>query len=268
VLRDQVLAVAGDPADFGGLEPDADILRAGLAQSQHYLPYVTEGRIVVRPGVARIDGSTVVYDDGRRDEIDVVVLATGYDIDLPYLSDEVRRVANVDDSHADLYHRTFHPALPGLAFVGQFVLVGPYFPVLELQARWVSLVWSGAATLPSPDAMHAAIARFRVEKHIAPHDLHHALAGLLASEIGVAPELAARPDLVRDLVFGPLVAARYLLDGPGAHPKADALFRDALASLGSPRVDAAPEQIEALAAFADALGDDDLRDAVAILRRS
>ena len=36
------------------------------------------------------------------------------------------------------------PDLPGLGVIGQFLLQGPYWPLLELQARWIMGVFSGA----------------------------------------------------------------------------------------------------------------------------
>lgn len=39
---------------------------------------IRRGQIAVRPGVARFDGDSVVFDDGRRESFAAVVLATGY----------------------------------------------------------------------------------------------------------------------------------------------------------------------------------------------
>ena len=51
---------------------------------------------------------------------------------------------DLDATHIDLHLRTFHPALPGLAFAGLWDQAGPYFPPIELQARWIAYTWSGA----------------------------------------------------------------------------------------------------------------------------
>ena len=267
-LREQVLAVAGDPASFGGLVPGDDILAAGLSQSQHYLAHVTEGRITVRPGAQAINGTTVTFTDGTTAEVDAVICATGYELDLPYLDDEIRAVAGADDEHVELYQRTFHPDLPGLGFVGQYVLVGPYFPILELQARWLAHVWSGRQALPSVDDMRAGVAEFAALKSIVPTDIHHALAGSLAAEIGVSPDVAARPELTRSLIFGPPVPARYLLDGPGASTAGETLYREALAAFGPVTAEPLSEQqLAGLEMVAEVLDDDGLRAAARTLRQ-
>jgi cation diffusion facilitator CzcD-associated flavoprotein CzcO len=252
-MRQAVLAEAGDPARYGGLAVDPQSPPA-LSQSQEYLAHVAEGRIAVRPGVESAEGETVRFADGSQTDVDVVICATGYDLHLPYLADDVRTVLRPDDTHLDLHARTFHPDLPGLAFLGQFALVGPYLPILELQARWAAGVWSGALPGPSRQQMRAGISAHRAMRALMPVDIYHALAGLLAGELGVEPDPAAWPQHSQGLLFGPLAPARYRLQGPGAQPGAEARFRVALAELG-PLPPVPAEQLNALAMVADALKD-------------
>ena len=137
VLRERVLRVAGDPVDFGAPQPDPDILVAGLSLCQGYLALVGERRILCRPGIDSADRMSVTYSDGTRDRVEAIICATGYDLDLPYLAPEVRHLLGPE---LDLYHRTLHPDLPGFGVVGQFLLQGPYFPLLELHpaGSWAS----------------------------------------------------------------------------------------------------------------------------------
>ena len=46
--------VAGNPVDFGGLEPDADIMVAGHSLAQNYLQLVAEGQITCRPAIVSV----------------------------------------------------------------------------------------------------------------------------------------------------------------------------------------------------------------------
>ena len=57
--------------------------------------------------------------------------------------------------HLDADRYTFHPDLPGLAFVGMWDQSGGYFVPLELQARWIAYTWGGAV----PATSEAASAR-------------------------------------------------------------------------------------------------------------
>jgi dimethylaniline monooxygenase (N-oxide forming) len=193
-LRAQLERAAGDPAAVGGLTPHPDLLAAGLSQSQHYLPIVGEGRIVVRPEITAVDGDVVRFGDGSEAIVDAVVLATGYSPELPYLADQPRGLDAL----------TFDADRPGLAVVGQFIVHGPALPVLELQARFLAAVWAGERVVadcpPLPDL---------------PHYPHHALAETFAAGAGALPDEAEHPELVDALRFGPMLPERYRLGESG-----------------------------------------------------
>ena len=244
MVRERVLRVAGNPADFGAPEPDRNFLVAGHSLCQDYLHQVRAGAITCRPAIESVDGDRVTFTDGSVERVDAIVCATGYRLDLPYLSDEVWAQLGPD---LRLHRRTLHPDLPRLAFIGQFALQGPYLPLLELQARWVAGVWSGA--LPSPDERAA-----RADIAVPPPaiDAHNVLAVLLSEAAGVSPDLRTHPDLAEALLLGPMLPPRYRLDGPGACSDAAALFAAQLTT--SPR---APVERDDLAALAD-LGMTDL----------
>jgi hypothetical protein len=239
LLRERVVRVAGHPADYGAPAPDADILLAGTSLCQDYLAQVRAGDITCRPGIAAVDGREVSFVDGTSATVDVIVCATGYLLDVPYLSREVWSLTGPD---LRLHERTLHPDLPGLGVIGQFALQGPYLPLLELQARWIVGIWCGEIRQPSDQAMRAGIAV------AAPAlDFHHLLALRLAAAAGVAPDLDAHPDLVEPLLFGPMLPPRYRLDGPGSSVQAATWFREQLAS--SPRPPVEPDDVAALPAL-------------------
>jgi cation diffusion facilitator CzcD-associated flavoprotein CzcO len=192
-LRAQLEAAAGDPSVVGGLRPHPDLLAAGLAQSQHYLPLVAEGRIAARPGILGVADDVVRFADGTEAQVDAVVLATGYAPELPYLAAQPGGLAAL----------TFDARRPGLALVGQYVVHGPAFPVLELQARFLAAVWAGERAIadcpPLPDL---------------PHFPHHLLAEVFAAGAGVLPDEHAHPELLEALRFGPMLPERYRLGDP------------------------------------------------------
>jgi dimethylaniline monooxygenase (N-oxide forming) len=238
-VRDRVLRVAGNPAAFGAPEPHGDILTAGLSLCQDYLAQVADGSIVCRPAIAAIDDRTVTFIDGSSETVDAIVCATGYDLDIPYLPDDVWTVLGADLA---LYQRTLHPDLPGFGFIGQFLAQGPYFPLLELQARWIVATWAGDVAPPDETQMRVTLVEPRP-----PLDAHNALAMTLADELGVAPDLLARPELTEALLFGPLLPPRYRLNGPGASGNAAEWFTAQLAA--SPRAPVDPADVAALRRF-------------------
>jgi hypothetical protein len=226
--------VAGDPSVFGAPAPDPDLRVAGLSLCQDYLAQVRDRSIDCRPGIASVEDREVTFTDGSTATVDAIVCATGYDVDVPYL----------DDPPFGLYQRTFDPDRPGLGVVGQFLAQGPYLPLLELQARWVVAVWSGAVELPDDAQMRHAIVQPRP-----PLDAHNAFALTLSEALGVSPDAADWPDIAEPLLFGPMLPPRYRLSGPGALPDASARFAEQLAA--SPGAPVDPIDVEALRAFND-----------------
>jgi hypothetical protein len=238
-LRERIVRLSGHPADFGAPAPDDDLLVAGHSLCQDYLAQVQRGEIVCRPAIAGVTGRTVTFTDGSEETADVLICATGYELDIPYLSVDVWRTIGAQFA---LHHRTLHPRLPGLALIGQFALQGPYFPLLELQARWVVGVWAGGLPAPVPAAMAASLATPPPAV-----DSHHVLALTLAEQAGVAPDLQAQPELTEALLFGPMLPPRYRLRGPGARPDAAEVLH--MQAMSSPRARVEPDDVALLPAL-------------------
>ncbi|XKM39249.1 hypothetical protein A4U53_023585 [Rhizobium ruizarguesonis] len=193
---------------------------AGISQSQGFLPAVAEGRIAVTPWMERVDGHTVWFRDGTSVNVDAILFGTGYRLSMPWLSEDIIRTIRLDGYGADLHDHTFHPDLPGLAFLGLFDLIGPAFPVLELQARWVAQCFGSSQLLPARAAMYVGVERSRATRSGPINLPMHVAALTFARNAGVEPDLTAWPDLERALLFGPLSPISFRLQGPDALPDA------------------------------------------------
>jgi dimethylaniline monooxygenase (N-oxide forming) len=255
-LKRKVLDVSGHPSQYGAPSPDENILVAEITLCQNWLAYVAEGRIRCRPALVGVRGRTVVFADGGEEEADAIVTATGYDLSLPFLPEVVRHILNADSTGFDLYLHTFHPDLPGLAFIGHYILIGPYAPCVELQARWIAMIWAGVRKLPPRDQMGRGIENWRDMRQTTPTLLLPPLAVALSQEAGVAPNLAARPEITRHLLFGPLAPAQFRLDGHGRRADALELYKQAIGAFGG---DTSPvptaEELRELRMLVGALGD-------------
>jgi len=113
--------------------------------SEGFIPALQEGRIEVRPGLREFDGSTVRFTDGSETEADVIVWATGYQLDFPFFSEETLGGPAGDLS---LYQRIAHPAHDGLFFVGICSVMCSLWPLAEQQSRWIARHLSGGFALP------------------------------------------------------------------------------------------------------------------------
>lgn len=232
MLKALVLEAGGSPEQYGAPKPAASILDAGLTLSQHYLPLVAEGRIEVRPWFDRVEGKQVRFRDGRVESFDGILFGTGFELRLPFLSEPIRRTLKLDAQRLELYKHTFHPELPGLAFVGLWDQAGPYFPPLELQARWLAYAWSGAIASPTPEEMHLGLAERRAHGGEPQKTKMNLMALLFARAAGVEPEPQRWPELRRALLFGPLAPVSFRLQGRDALPDAATRFASEAMAFG------------------------------------
>lgn len=216
-FKEFIVRTCGTPQQWGALPADEDPLVAGITQNQFFLPLVAEGRIISKPWIRCIADQRVTFEDGSSEDVDAILLATGFRLHLPILSPAIRELVGADGPALRLYHHTFHPQLPGLAFLGIFHQGGPNWPPLELQARWISYVWSGACAVPDPVAMAREIAELQPSE--APLRMDERCVDF-ARQAGVEPDLEQWPELRRALMFGPLSPISFRLSGPDALPEA------------------------------------------------
>ena len=232
-MKDMVVKSCGSPEQFGAPKPDDNIFAAGLTQSQNYLALVAEGRIRPQTWIKRIDGRVVHFEDGSSETVDAIIFGTGFRLSLPFLSETISASLELDGAQIGLCDHTLHPDLDGLAFVGLYPLIGPYLPVLELQARWLAYLWAGLRPMPSLEAMKQGVAMTQARRG-GPQDVPmHVLAGLFAANAGVEPDPAAWPELERALWFGPLSPSSFRLSGPDAEPDAPRRTAAAAAAFGA-----------------------------------
>ncbi|WP_123024310.1 flavin-containing monooxygenase [Mycolicibacterium stellerae] len=229
-LKEIVLEAGGSPEQYGAPAPDPSLFAAGVTLAQQYLPLVAEGRITVRPWLESVDGKTVTFTDGSTDAFDGILFGTGFELDLPFLDDQIRSVVGLDTVHLDADRYTFHPDLPGLAFVGMWDQSGGYFVPLELQARWVAYTWGGVIPEPGDGELRSAVDAYRARRGTSQKSRMNLVALSFARAAGVEPNPDDWPHLRRALLFGPLAPSCFRLQGPDALPDAPARFaRDAAA---------------------------------------
>ena len=262
-FQDWILGAFGSPEQFGALKPAGNFLTVGRALSQHFLPLVAEGRIAVKPWISEVQGRKVRFDDESGEEFDAIIFGTGFELSIPFLDPTIAKVLDLDAQHADLYKFTFHPDLAGLAFLGLWEQSGPYFPPLELQARWITYVWKGITSLPTRDQMNAGIAVYREARGKSQLQAMHLMALVFAREANVEPDLKAWPQLARALLFGPLSAISFRLSGPDCLPNAaERIAAEARALRTVASSTFTSEQVAQLRALAAARNDPDFSEFV------
>ena len=128
---------------------------------------------------------------------------------------------------------TFHPDLPGLAFVGMWDQSGGYFVPLELQARWIAYTWGGTIPEATDAERRSAIEAYRARRGMSQKSRMNLVALTFARAAAVEPDLDNWPELHRALLFGPLAPSCFRLEGPDALPDAPARFASDAAAFGA-----------------------------------
>ena len=213
-MQDYILRVFGNPEQFGAFKPAGDFLTVGRALTQHFLPLVAEGRIAVKPWIREVQGRNIRFSDETWEEFDAIILGTGFELSIPFLSPTISDILDLDALHADLYKFTFHPDLPALlslVFGNKRDLI-----FLHWNYRLAGSLTSGAEYDPFPPGVRwmLAIAAYRDARGKSQLQAMHRMTLLFAREAGVEPDLKAWPQLARALLFGPLSAISFRLSGP------------------------------------------------------
>ena len=232
-LKEIVVGAAGSPEQYGTPAPDSSLFAAGVTLSQHYLPLVAEGRIAIRPWMKSVAGATVTFADEHAEDFDGIVFGTGFKLCLPFLSEDIQAILDLDAEHMDVDRYTFHPELPGLAFMGMWDQSGGYFVPLELQARWIAYTWGGTIPALGESDQRLAISAYRANRGKSQKSRMNLVALTFARAAGVEPRLDNWPHLRRALLFGPLAPSCFRLEGPDALSDAPEVFAREAAAFGT-----------------------------------
>lgn len=107
--------INGDMTRYGLPKPDHKIFETHPILNTQILHYLGHGDCIAKPDVASFDGHEVVFVDGSRETIDLVITATGYQHCVPFLDDSV---IDFKGGRPDLYLNIFSRKHRNLAVLG------------------------------------------------------------------------------------------------------------------------------------------------------
>jgi cation diffusion facilitator CzcD-associated flavoprotein CzcO len=146
--------VVGRMEDYGLPKPDHELFESHGTVSDEFPSRAAAGDIQIRPGLAKLDGDGVVFADGSREQVDVIVWATGYNVSLPFFDKEFLAV---EDNRLPLFRRMFKPGMDGLIFIGLLQSTVTIFTIAEKQARLAAAYLAGEYALPDVNSMERII---------------------------------------------------------------------------------------------------------------
>lgn len=145
-------AFTGDPVRFGFPQPDYRIYESHPIVNTLVLHHLGQGDLRIRPDVERFDGSSVRFRDGTADDYDLVLLATGYTLDYPFVA---REHLHWQGAAPRLFLNMFPSSFNGLYVMGMIEASGIGWQGRYEQAELL------AAYLAADDAAPALASRFR-----------------------------------------------------------------------------------------------------------
>jgi len=130
----------GPPGSLGLPVPDHKLFESHPIINQQLYYYLAHGRIRPKPDVAGLvakpdEPIEVRFADGTCEQVDLVVLATGFEIAFPFLD---RELLNWRNGRPDLFLNVFHPERDDLFVVGLIQPDSGQFGLVDRQARLVA----------------------------------------------------------------------------------------------------------------------------------
>ena len=138
----------GSPTDYGLPAPDHRLLETPPIVNSLLPYYVAHGRVAPRPDIAELNGDKVEFVDGRVDAVDVIVYATGYRFEVPFI--DTGHLGWRDD-RPDLFMMAMSRQHDNLFVAGLTDGTGGHFPTVDLQTKVIAKFIAGldAGTEPA-----------------------------------------------------------------------------------------------------------------------
>lgn len=133
-----VRALVGKPSQYGLPDPDYRLYEAHPVMNSLVLHHLGHGDIQARGDIAAVEGRQVTFTDGSQGEYDLILQATGYKLDYPFID---RSELNWPDSAGapQLYLNVFHPQYDDLFMLGMVEASGLGWQGRAEQAELVAL---------------------------------------------------------------------------------------------------------------------------------
>ena len=150
--------INGDLRHYGLPEPDHKLFESHPLMNTQILHYLGHGNCIAKPDVERLDGDHVVFADGSREQIDVVIAATGFQRLIPFLDEGL---LEFDRGRPQLYLGIFARNRPNLAALGFVEFASAAYSHFEEMAELIA----ADATAPPGSPTAQAFKELKANHH-------------------------------------------------------------------------------------------------------
>lgn len=178
----------GDPSRFGFPRPDHRLYESHPIVNTRVLDHLGQGDLRIRPDVQGFEGERVLFRDGTADAYDLVLLATGYRLDYPFV-DRVHLGGATETPR--LFLHMFPASFTGLFVIGmveasglgwqgradQAELLAAYLDAVDRHPERAARFRARVATRPWPDLTggYRFVALPRMAHYVDKHAYRRAL---------------------------------------------------------------------------------------------
>ncbi len=134
--------VNGDLRNYGLPKPDHKVFQTHPIMNTQILHYLGHGDCIAKGDVERLDGKDVVFKDGSREQIDLIITATGYKHSVPFLKGAPIPLKN---GRPDLYLNMFPRNYSNMAMIGFIEFASAAYKNFDLMSELIVADISGAA---------------------------------------------------------------------------------------------------------------------------
>jgi hypothetical protein len=106
----------GDVSRLGLPKPDHKLLESHPILNTQVLHHMQHGDLIAKPDIERFDGDAVVFKDGSREALDLILVATGYNQVQPFATDYFAYEGGKPSLYLQMFSRE-HKNLSALSFI-------------------------------------------------------------------------------------------------------------------------------------------------------
>ena len=130
--------VMGKPSDYGLPDPDYRMYESHPVINSLILHHLGHGDLHPRRSIERVEGHTVHFSDGAQGDYDLILMATGYLLDYPFIDRKHLNWPDGEDA-PQLYLNMLHPDYDNLFLMGMVEATGLGWEGRNQQARLAAL---------------------------------------------------------------------------------------------------------------------------------
>lgn len=116
VFGSMLRVINGDVSRLGLPKPDHKLFETHPILNTEILQRMQHGDVIAKPDIARLEGKEVVFADGTRERVDVIILATGYRHVIPYAQEYFGSEQHPDDLYLSIFSRKY-PNLFAMGYI-------------------------------------------------------------------------------------------------------------------------------------------------------